>query len=83
MSPDIRAHVHALVDQLPPAQLAALETLLESILDEDDDELTPADRAAIQAGIDSLNARRGVSMEKVLGDLGLTMSDFEKMADER
>ncbi len=36
MSTDARHHVHALIDQLPPGQLAALEGLLQSIL------LTPA-----------------------------------------
>jgi hypothetical protein len=81
MSPDTRAHVHALVDQLPPVQLAALETLLESIVD--DEELTAADRAAIKIGLDSLGNNRGVPMEEVLGDFGLTMSDFDKMANER
>jgi hypothetical protein len=81
MSPDTRAHVHALIDQLPPVQLAALATLLESIFD--DEELTAADRAAIQAGLDSLDKNGGVPMEDVLADFGLTMTDFEKMANER
>jgi hypothetical protein len=80
MSPDRRAHVHALIDQLPPVQLAALETLLESIVD--DEELTAADHAAIQAGLDSLDKNGGVPMEDVLADFGLTMADFEKMANE-
>ena len=82
MSPDTRTHVHALVDQLPEAQLSALETLLESIV-ADEDELTPEDRVAIQAGIESLNRNGGVPMEEVLADFGLTMDDFEKMTDER
>lgn len=30
---DIREHVHTLVDQLPPAQLAAVEGLLLAIVD--------------------------------------------------
>ncbi len=33
MSTDTRHHVHALIDQLPPIQLAALETILQSMLD--------------------------------------------------
>jgi hypothetical protein len=33
MSTDTRIHVHALVDQLEPVQLTALETLLQSMLD--------------------------------------------------
>lgn len=82
MSPDTRAHVHALIDQLPPVQLAALETLLESMVD-DDEELTAADRAAIQAALDSLDRKRGGPMEDVLSDFGLTMADFQKMAENK
>jgi hypothetical protein len=32
-NPDTRHHVHALVDRLPPVQLAAVETLLQFTLD--------------------------------------------------
>lgn len=80
MSPDTRTHVHELIDHLPPAQLAAIETLLESMID--DEELTAADRAAIQTGLDSLDNKRGIPMEDVLADFGLTMTDFERMAGE-
>ncbi len=81
MTPNTRAHVHALIDQLPLAQLAAIEKLLESIVD--DEELTPADRAAIQAGLRSLDENGGFSMAEVLSDFGLTMDDFDKMASDR
>lgn len=33
MTLDTRTHVHALIDHLPPVQLAALETILQSMLD--------------------------------------------------
>ena len=33
MAFDTRSHVHALIDRLPPLQLAALETLLKSLID--------------------------------------------------
>ncbi len=42
-----------------------------------DDELTEEDRAAIQAGLDSLNQHGPVCMEDVLAGLGLTLADFE------
>jgi hypothetical protein len=70
-----------LIEQLPPVQLAAVETLLESMI-EDDEELTPTDREAIQRGIDSLEQTGGVPMKDVLADFGMSMADFEKMADE-
>jgi len=75
---------HALLDQLPPAKLGAVRSLLEVMVDneEEDEELTEADRRAIQVGLDSLEKHGTVSMEEVLADFGLTMADFEKMAHE-
>jgi len=74
-----RQQAHALLDLLPPAKLGAVRSLLEVMVD--DDELTEADRTAIQAGLDSLDSNGGIPMEDVLADFGLTMDDFEKMAD--
>jgi hypothetical protein len=79
--PDLLAHVHELIEQLPPLQLAAVETLLESMID-DGEEVTTADREAIQRGIESLEKTGGVPMKDVLADFGMSMADFEKMADE-
>ena len=79
-----RSQVHSLVDLLTPAKLEAVRNLLALMVDdEDEEEMTAADRAAIQAGLDSLDRNRGVPMEEVLADFGLTMADFEKMAGER
>ena len=74
-----RREAHALLDMLPPKKLGAVRSLLEAIID--DDELTAEDRGAIQAGLTSLEANGGVPMEVVLADFGLTMEDFEKMAE--
>jgi len=86
-----REHAHAFLNRLPPAQLSAVCGLLESMLSPldrklalapiDDEPLTPEDAAAIRAGIDSLARGRGVPMEEVLADFGLTMDDFHKMAE--
>lgn len=74
---------HALLDLLPPAKLGAVRTLLEVMVDdEDEEEVTEADRRAIQVGLDSLEKHGTVSMEEVLADFGLSMADFEKMAHE-
>jgi hypothetical protein len=82
-----RQQAHALIDLLPPAKLGAVRNLLEVMIEEEDDdedgeELIDEDRAAIQAGLASLDKHGGVSMEEVLADFGLTMADFEKMAAE-
>lgn len=76
-----RLQAHALRDRLPPAKLDAVRGLLEVMVDEDDEELTAADRAAIQAGLDSLDKYGAIPMEEVLADFGLTTADFEKMAN--
>lgn len=76
-----RQEAHALLDRLPPAKLNAVRSLLEVMIDDDDDEkLTEEDRAAIQAGLDSLEQHGPIPMEDVLADFGLTMAEFEKLA---
>ena len=86
-----RQHVHAYVDRLPGDQLLAVCGLLETMLSPldrrlalaplDDEPVTAEDAAAIQAVTTSLNAGRGVPVEDVLADFGLTMDDFVNMAD--
>lgn len=73
--------VHSLLDQLPPAKLGVVRSVLEAMLDDDDEELTEADRDALRVGLDSLPKHGTVSMEEVLADVGLTMADLEAMAD--
>ncbi|HKD08682.1 MAG TPA: hypothetical protein VKB79_22455 [Bryobacteraceae bacterium] len=74
MNPDARSHVHSLIDQLPQTQLAALETLLESMIDEDDEELTEEDRRALPASLEYFgHGGQGIPFEEVVADLGFTM----------
>ena len=76
-----RQQAHALIDLLPLAKLGAVRSLLEVMVeDDDDDELTEEDRAAIRAGLASLDKNGGVPMETVLADFGLTLADFDKIA---
>jgi hypothetical protein len=88
---DQRQHAHAFIDRLPADQLSAVCVLLEAMLSPldrklalapiDDEPLWPDEAAAIQAGASSLEQSGGVPLEEVLGDLGLTMDDFHKMAE--
>lgn len=90
MNSDTRSHVHALVDQLPPVQLAAVETLLQSMLDPlaqklataeiDDEPLTGEERRALDEAIEWSKHNKPIPLEEVLADFGLTMSDWETMA---
>ncbi|HZO57189.1 MAG TPA: hypothetical protein VFB63_31050 [Bryobacteraceae bacterium] len=79
-SKQVRDHAHALLDLLPPAKLNAVHSLLEVMIDEDDEELTDEERAAIQAGLDSLDKHGPIPMDDVLADFGLTTAEFEEMA---
>jgi hypothetical protein len=89
MNTDSRSHVHALVDQLPPVQLAALETILMSMLDPlprglalapvDDEPFTEADRKAMAEADEQNGQNPNAGLEKVLSELGLTMAEWESM----
>jgi len=86
-----RQQAHALLDLLPPEQLAAVRGLLESIVDPvdralalapiDDEPETEEERRAVAEAMDSLRRNGGVPMEEVLADFGLTMEDFRRMAE--
>ena len=89
MNTDLRNHVHALIDQLPPLQLAALETILRSMLDPlsrklalapfDDEPFTEEDRHAVAEADVWSKHHTPIPLENVLADFGLTMADWETM----
>jgi hypothetical protein len=89
MSIDTRIHVHALVDQLGPVQLTALETLLQSMLDPlsrkltvapiDDEPFTEEDRQSVVEADEWLKHNEPVPLEDVLAGMGLTAEDWERM----
>jgi ethanolamine utilization microcompartment shell protein EutL len=86
-----RQQAHALLDQLPPQQLAAVRSLLETMLDPidrklalarmDDEPETEEERQAVAAAVESLQRNGGVPMETVLADFGLTMEEFRHVAE--
>lgn len=86
MSSDTRSHVHYLVDQLPPIQLAALETLLQSLIDPvaraaalappDDEPVTDEDRQRSQEGSAMPSEGKDILMQDVLAEFGLGAEDF-------
>lgn len=89
MNTDTRHHVHALVDQLPPVQLAALESLLQSMVDPisrklalapfDDEPFTAEDRQTVAEADEWRKHNPPVPLENVLADFGLTLTDWETM----
>lgn len=86
MNTDTRQQVHALVDQLPPVQLAAVQGLLEAMVDPvarslalaplDDEPLTPDESDALDRSEEWLKHNKPVPHEEVLAEFGLTMADF-------
>src|SRR5271163_2882814 len=91
MSTETRIHVHALVDQLAPVQLTALETLLQSMLDPlarklalapvDDEPFTEEDRQSIAEADEWLKHNNPIPLENVLSEFGLTMADWDTMGN--
>lgn len=71
--------VHALLDQVPPAKLGTVRSLLEGMLDYDevDEELTEAERRALRASDEYFrNGGQGIPFEEVVADLGFTMEQI-------
>jgi hypothetical protein len=89
MNTEIRDQVHALVDQLPPTQLRALEVLLRSMVDPlsrelalapiDDEPFIDEDRQAIADADEWSKHNAPAPRESVLSDFGLTMADWDTM----
>jgi hypothetical protein len=71
-----------LIDQLDPSRLAAVVHLLEAFLDDDDDELSPAEAKAIAEADESSKHKALIPHEEVLAEFGLTMADWERMSRE-
>ena len=79
-----KQHAYQLLDQLGPAQLAAVVHLLETMVlaDEDGDTLSRAERQAIAEADEWLKHNEPIPHEEVLAEFGLTMADWQGMSEE-
>jgi hypothetical protein len=69
-----RQQVHALLERLSVEKLNAVRSLLEVMVDDDNDELTEEDRRAVAASREYFEeGGEGLSFEQVGADLGFTM----------
>jgi hypothetical protein len=80
-----KEHAHELIERLPPSQLTAVVGLLEAMLDPvsraiaqapvDDEPVTEEEREALARSEAWFEERggKGIPMEDVLADFGLTM----------
>ena len=77
-----REQAHALLDLLPPAKLGVVHSLLEVMVD-DDEELTEEDRCALRASREYFRSGgRGVPFEQVVADLGFSMQELRGTPSE-
>jgi hypothetical protein len=66
---------HALLDQLPPAKLGAVRSLLEVMVD-DDEPVSDEDRRRFHEGQTFFDSGKGIAMEDVLAEFGMNPTDF-------
>ena len=87
-----KQHAHELVERLDASQVPTAVRFLEFILLDpvsralatapfDDEPLSDAERQAIAKSEEWLKHHKPIPHEEVLAEFGLTMKDFEKMAD--
>jgi hypothetical protein len=72
---------HALLDQLPPAKLGAVRSLLEVMVDDEGEEeadvFSPEDIAKIQASREYFRqGGQGISLEQAVAECGFTMEQI-------
>ena len=89
VDPTERRQAHAYLDLLPPEQLSAVRSLLETMLDPlsrtlanapiEDEEISEEEERAVAESIEWLKHNKGIPHEEVLAEFGLTMEDFERM----
>jgi hypothetical protein len=87
-----KQHAHQMLDQLGPGQLDAVVRLLEVLTQPvsyslanapvDDEPFTEEDRQAVAEAEEWLRHNEPIPHEQVLAEFGLTMADWEKMAEE-
>ncbi|MGD1068685.1 MAG: hypothetical protein ABSB15_00980 [Bryobacteraceae bacterium] len=72
---EAKQHVHQLIEQLGPDQIAAVLQLLEVMLEPEDEPLTEKDRRAISASREHFRRHPdpGVSFEQFAAECGFTM----------
>jgi len=81
-----KQHAHQLLDQLDPSQLDAVVRLLEVMTDPeiatirnapiDDEPVTEEEERAVAASKEWFKNNRGIPMEQVASELGLTMEQI-------
>jgi hypothetical protein len=80
---EAKQHVHQLIEQLGPDQIAAVLQLLEVMVEPGDEPLTEEDRGAVAASREYFrqNPEGGIPFEQVVADCGFTMDQIRDHKD--
>ena len=83
-TPEAKQHVHRLIEQLGPDQIAAVLQLLEVMIEPEDEPLTEEDRRAVAESREYFrkNPEGGIPFEQVVADLGFTMDQIRNPRDD-
>ena len=75
---ETRRHVHQLIDRLPPAQLAAVEGPLETMVDPEieDEKISAEEAQAVARSREWFKHNEGTPFEEVVSELGFTMEQI-------
>lgn len=86
-----RRQAHVYLDHLPDAQLAAVRSLLETMLDPvsralanapmEDEEICEDEETAVAEAREWLKHNRGIPFEQVVAERGLTMGEVKDYRD--
>lgn len=81
-----RQQAHSYLDQLPPARLRAVRTLLESMLVPtpafEDEEISEEEEAAVARSKQWFHHNEGIPFEQVVAELGFTMEQIRSRPPE-
>src|SRR5450631_1302829 len=79
-----RQQAHQLLDQLGPVQFDAIVKLLEVMVRDDSEDLTPEDCRAVVASRDYFrqNPEGGIPFEQVVADCGFTLDQLRQPQGE-
>jgi hypothetical protein len=80
---EAKQHVHQLIEQLGPDQIAAVLQLLEVMVEPEDEPLSEEDRRAVAASREYFrqNPEGGISFEQVVADCGFTIDQIRDRKD--
>jgi len=86
-----RRQAHAYLDRLPAAQVSAVRSLLEAMLDPvaramanapvDDEPVTEEEERAVAEARESLKRNGGIPLEQMVAELGFTMEEVKSYQD--